>query len=136
LPREFKEGDHMKFLHFLSAVAATRVLGIMVVAALLSPFGASAQPTTPTFKWVSGKVVSIIAELPQFTVATVDKTGVRFCYPTTGADFPITADNVHYDMLRSALLTGKAVEVGVYGFGPDPQAGAEKNCIDRVIIRE
>jgi len=69
-------------------------------------------------------------------VATVGTTGVRFCYPTTGADFPITADNVHYDMLRSALLAGKTVEVGVYSFGLDPQAGAEKNCIDRVILRE
>jgi hypothetical protein len=126
----------------------------MVVAGLLSPFGASAQPTArdskepapaptvesqrfaPTFRWVSGKVVSIIAQQPQFTVATVDKTGVRFCYPTTGADFAITADNVHYDILRSALLTGKTVEVGVYNFGPDPQAGADKNCIDRVILRE
>jgi hypothetical protein len=93
-------------------------------------------PSAPTFRWVSGKVISNIAQLPQFTVVTVETTGVRFCNPTTGVDFPITADNVHYDMLRSALLNGKNVEVGVYDFGPDPQAGAEKNCIDRVILRQ
>jgi hypothetical protein len=131
----------MKFTHFLSATAATRVLGIVVLGSLLSSYGASAQPAptpapTPPLKWVTGKVVSIIAQLPQFTVATVGTTGVRFCYPISGADFPITADNVHYDMLRSALLAGKTVEVGVHNFGLDPQAGAEKNCIDRIILRE
>jgi hypothetical protein len=110
-------------------------LAIATASSALAAPKAKESPA-PTFRWVNGKVASIIAQLPQFTVANVGGTGVRFCHPTTGADLPITAANVHYDMLRSALLAGKTVEVGVYGFGLDPQAGAEKNCIDRVILKE
>jgi hypothetical protein len=111
----------------------------MVFAAVISlgTIALSAPSTAgPAFKWVKGKVTSITAQLPQFTVANVGGSLVRFCNPTNGKDFAVNADNMHYDMLRSALLIGKSVEVGVTDFGSDPQSGSEKLCIDRVILRE
>jgi hypothetical protein len=48
---------------------------------------------------------------------------VSFCNHTTGDYYAITSENVHYDMLRSALTAGKSVQVGFYDFGKDPQSG-------------
>jgi hypothetical protein len=39
-------------------------------------------------------------------------------------------------MLRSALLAGKAVQVGVYDLGFHRPSGIQKLCIDRVILQE
>jgi hypothetical protein len=102
------------------------------ICALAFAEGASAA----TFQWVNGTVTSITAQLPSFTVAIVGNKPVRFCHPGTGIDFVVKADNLHYDMLRSALIHNKNVEVGVQNFGPDPQAGTTKLCIDRVILKQ
>ena len=58
---------------------------------------------------------------------------VRFCDPETGSDYAITADNVHFDLLKTALLHSKSVQVGVQNFGKD-SSGSEKLCVDRVIL--
>jgi hypothetical protein len=88
----------------------------------------------PTFEWVNGQVTSITAQLPTFTVFIVDNKSVRFCDPHTGTDYKVSADDIHYDLLKTALGNGKSVQVGVQNFGNDPQAGDVKRCIDRVIL--
>jgi hypothetical protein len=105
----------------LAAVCATAFAG-----------GASAA----TFQWVNGAVTSITAQLPAYTVAIVANKPVRFCHPSSGVDFAVTASDLHYDMLSKALIHGKSVEVGVQNFGPDPQSGTTKLCIDRVILKQ
>jgi hypothetical protein len=88
----------------------------------------------PTFSWVNGTVTSITAQQPAFTVFVVNNTLVRFCDSTTGADYPVTSDNVFYDLLKTAMETKRKVQVGVYNFGQDPQSGSVKQCINRVVL--
>ena len=63
----------------------------------------------------------------------VSGRGVRFCDPETGVDYEINAANAPFDMLKVALLHNKSVQVGVQNFGRDA-SGAEKLCIDRVVL--
>jgi hypothetical protein len=107
-------------------------LAVVVAGLLAFADAASAAP----FQWLAGGVTSITAQLPAYTVAMVGARAVRFCSPTTGADFPVTAGNLHYDLLSKALVFGKGVEVGVRNFGLDPQTGNPKLCIDRVILKQ
>ena len=94
---------------------------------------ASSCTWAAAFEWVNGNVTSITAQLGNYTAATVSGRGVRFCDPETGSDYPVNADNVHFDMLRTALMHNKSVQVGVQNFGKD-SSGSEKLCIDRVIL--
>lgn len=94
---------------------------------------ASSSAWAATFEWVNGSVTNITAQLGNYTVAMVSGRGVRFCDPETGSDYAINADNVHFDMLKTALLHNKSVQVGVQNFGKD-SSGSEKLCIDRVIL--
>lgn len=104
---------------------------ILTAAALLT---LTAEPAAAqAFEWVNGKVTSITAQLPDYTTAAVGGKHVRFCDPASGKDYAVTADNVHYDMLFTALQTGRSVQVGVRNFGMDARAGSVKLCIDRVI---
>jgi hypothetical protein len=107
-------------------------LSVALAGLLAIADAASAAP----FQWLAGGVTSITAELPAYTVAMVANRAVRFCSPTTGADFPVSAANLNYDLLSKALVFGKGVEVGVRNFGLDPQTGAPKLCIDRVILKQ
>jgi hypothetical protein len=87
-----------------------------------------------TFEWVNGDVTGITAQLPSFTVFVVDKKTVRFCSPINGIDYKVSAVDLHYDLLKTALANGKPVQVGVQNYGNDPQSGDVKRCIDRVIL--
>jgi|SRR5689334_10377485 len=93
----------------------------------------SAGVSAAAFEWVSGTVTNIVAHVPSFTVAMVNGRGVRFCDPETGLDYQVTAGNVQFDMLKTALVHGKSVQIGVQNFGKD-SAGADKLCIDRVVL--
>src|SRR5262245_28359931 len=84
--------------------------------------------------WLEGKIMSITAQQPTTVWANVGGKSVRLCNPTDGRDILIKADYIHYDMLRSALLTGKRVQVGVYDLGFDPPSGIAKLCVDRVLM--
>jgi len=86
-----------------------------------------------TFEWVNGSVTHITAHLGNYTVVTVNGRAVRFCDPETGSDYAINADNIHFDLLKTALLHSKNVQVGVQNFGKD-SSGTEKLCIERVIL--
>jgi|RhiMetdeSRZDD1v2_1073273.scaffolds.fasta_scaffold3905129_1 hypothetical protein len=94
---------------------------------------ASSLSWAAAFEWVNGSVTHITAQLGNYTVAMVSGRGVRFCDPETGSDYAITADNLHFDLLKTALLHSKSVQVGVQNFGKD-SSGSEKLCIDRVIL--
>src|SRR5262245_32679312 len=85
------------------------------------------------FEWVNGSVTHITAHLGTQTVVTVNGRAVRFCDPETGSDYAINADNLHFDLLKTALLHSKSVQVGVQNFGKD-SSGSEKLCIERVIL--
>lgn len=94
---------------------------------------ASGVAAAATFEWVNGTVTNITAQLPSYTVVIVSGRGVRFCDPETGVDYAINAGNTHFDMLKTALLHSKSVQVGVQNFGKD-SSGSEKLCIDRVVL--
>ena len=83
----------------------------MIAATALFAFAAE-PAAAQAFEWVNGKVTSITAQLPDYTTAAVGGKHVRFCDPASGKDYAVTADNVHYDMLFTALQTGRSVQVG------------------------
>jgi hypothetical protein len=106
----------------------------MVAAAAAALVGtATTAFAGPTFQWVNGQVTGFTAQLPMYTVAIVDNKALRFCNPANGYDYAVTAVNLHYDMLKASFLNNRKVQVGVQNFGPDPQAGTDKLCIDRVL---
>ena len=111
---------------------ATRSTALLATALCLASF--SGMAVSATFEWVNGRVTSFTAQLPMFTVAIINSKGVRFCEPTSGADYAVTADNIHYDMLKASFINKKKVQVGVQNFGNDPQSGSVKLCIDRVLL--
>jgi len=104
---------------------------VCVLAAALA--AASGGAAAAGFEWVNGTVTNITAQLPSLTVVVVSGRGVRFCDPETGTDYAINAGNTHFDMLKTALLHSKSVQVGVENFGKDA-SGSEKLCIDRVVL--
>ena len=108
---------------------ASRLVCAMGSAFALASVGAPAA----SFEWVNGTVTNITAHIPSYTVAMVSGRGVRFCDPETGVDYEINAANAPFDMLKAALLHNKSVQVGVQNFGRDA-SGAEKLCIDRVVL--
>src|SRR5437868_802120 len=103
------------------------------VVCLLAALCASGSAAAATFEWVNGTVTNITAQLPSLTVVVVSGRGVRFCDPDTGADYAINAGNMHFDLLKTALLHSKTVQVGVENFGKDA-SGSDKLCIDRVVL--
>jgi hypothetical protein len=107
----------------------------MAVAVMAFPQAGTAQKAKRELIWLEGKVLSITAQ-PPIVSANVGGKSVRFCHPVAGRDILIDADYVQYDLLRSALLAGKSVKVGVYDFGYDPPSGMAKLCIDRVFLQE
>jgi len=109
-----------------------RYKAMLATAFCLASFSGIAA--SATFEWVNGKVTSFTAQLPMFTVAIVNNKSVRFCDPTSGADYAVNADNIHYDMLKASFMNKKNVQVGVQNFGNDPQSGSVKLCIDRVLL--
>lgn len=102
---------------------------VLLAMVLAAPGGAGAS----SFEWVKGTVTTIASQVPTYTVATVNGRAVRFCDPETGADYALKADNTPFDLLKSALLHGKSVEVGVQNFGKDAE-GVERLCIERVVL--
>jgi hypothetical protein len=48
----------------------------------------------------------------------------------------VTSDNLVYDVLKEAYFRKLSVQVAYRDFGPDPQAGINKLCIDRVILTQ
>ena len=128
----------MKTVQRIFTVVAASLALLMLVglgAPLLATEGVQAQQ----LRWVNGRVDSFTFQLPHFNVVGIKGDSgtefVRFCHPLTGVDSDLTTTNVQYDLLKTAFLTGRSVQVGIHDFGKDSASGTNKLCIDRVILR-
>ena len=46
----------------------------------------------------------------------------------------VTTDNVLYDAMKEAYFRDLTIQAGFRDFGPDPQSGINKLCIDRISL--
>jgi hypothetical protein len=99
------------------------------------------KPTElPALIWADGTVQQILVQPGEkFYVFAIRETKgttfLRIADPHTGAPLAsVTSDNPIYDLLKEAYFRKLKVEVGYRDFGPDPQAGINRLCIDRVSL--
>lgn len=99
--------------------------------------------TLPPLTWVSGTVYEILVQPGEqfylFAVRPADGSGVllRIANAHTGAAISsVTTDNLIYDLMKEAYFRKLNVQVAYRDFGPDPQSGIDKLCIDRVILTQ
>ncbi len=100
------------------------------------------QPASlPPLVWVDGKVHQILVQPGErFYVFAVRDSGgttvfLRIADAHTGNPLHgVNADNLVYDLMKEAYFRQLTVEVGYRDFGPDPQSGMNKLCIDRVSL--
>jgi hypothetical protein len=111
----------------------------------MSPqLAADAKPAAlPPLAWAAGTVHEILVQpAEQFYVFTIQPaTGstmiVRIADPNTGAPMAsVNTANLIYDVLKEAYFRKLNVQVAYRDFGPDPQSGTNKLCIDRVILTQ
>jgi hypothetical protein len=106
----------------------------------LSAFEPVSLLAIPPLQWIDGRVRQILVQPKEnyytFSVRSDDGTTifVRLCDPYTGAPVPVNASSPDYDLLKEAYLRDLRIEVGVRNFGYDPQAGVQRNCVDRVSL--
>jgi hypothetical protein len=99
-------------------------------------------PAIPPLQWITGTVQEMLVQPGEnfyvFSLKSTDKTvDLRIGDPHTGAPVTIVnAVNLVYDMMKEAYFRKVLVEVGYRDFGPDPQAGINNLCIDRVILTQ
>lgn len=96
----------------------------------------------PQLEWATGTVHEILVQPGEqfyvFALREADGTSLilRVADAHTGAPLAgVTTDNLAYDLMKEAFFRQLTVEVGYRDFGPDPQSGTLKLCIDRVILR-
>jgi hypothetical protein len=97
----------------------------------------------PALAWVAGTVHEILVQPGEkFYIFTVQPSGgatviLRIADPHTGAPLTsVTSGNLIYDLMKEAYFRNLTVQVAYRDFGPDPQAGINKLCIDRVILTQ
>jgi hypothetical protein len=97
----------------------------------------------PALAWAVGTVHEILVqpgeEFYLFSIQQANGTTVfvRIADPHTGAPInSVTTDSLVYDLLKEAYFRKLGVQVAYRDFGPDPQAGINKLCIDRVILTQ
>ena len=97
----------------------------------------------PALAWVTGTVHQILAQPgEQFYVFAIRQangatTIVRIADAHTGAPISsVNTNNLAYDLLKEAYFRNLNVQVGYRDFGPDPQSGINKLCIDRVALAQ
>lgn len=97
----------------------------------------------PALAWAAGTVHEILVQPgEQFYLFSIQQTSgptvfVRIADPHTGAPLnSVSSDNLIYDLLKDAYFRKLNVQVAYRDFGPDPQAGINKLCIDRVILTQ
>lgn len=102
------------------------------------------QPAAlPALAWVAGTVHEILVQPgEQFYLFAIQQTNgptvfVRIADAHTGAPIhSVTSVNLIYDVLKEAYFRKLNVQVAYRDFGPDPQSGINKLCIDRVILAQ
>ncbi|HEY1241672.1 MAG TPA: hypothetical protein VGF16_13995 [Bryobacteraceae bacterium] len=100
------------------------------------------QPVTlPNLVWATGTVHQILVQPgEQFYVFAIHQTNgttviLRLADPHTGTPISgVTSNNPVFDLLKEAYFRKLNVEVGYRDFGPDPQSGINKLCVDRVSL--
>jgi len=99
--------------------------------------------TLPALAWATGTVHEILAQPgEQFYLFSIHQTNgptvfVRIADAHTGAPISsVTTGNLAYDLLKEAYFRKLNVQVAYRDFGPDPQSGINKLCIDRVILTQ
>lgn len=90
------------------------------------------------FRWIRGEVKAFVSQEGNYNIVSLITRGkkrelVRFCSPITGADIEMVPENLQYDLLKTAYLKEKSVNVGVRDFGRDA-LGSPRLCIERVIF--
>ncbi|HEV2423295.1 MAG TPA: hypothetical protein VGZ29_00555 [Terriglobia bacterium] len=96
----------------------------------------------PNLVWATGTVSQILVQPGEqfyiFALRTSTSTILlRIANPHTGAPLPgVTSDNPIFDLMKEVYLRKLNVEVGYRDFGPDPQSGINKLCIDRVSLTQ
>ena len=102
-----------------------------------------APPAVPALQWVTGTIHELLVQPGEnfYVFAVRTSAGitniVRIADPHTGAPLTdVNSDNLIYDTMKEAYFRNLQVEVGYRDFGPDPQSGINKLCIDRVILTQ
>ena len=96
----------------------------------------------PPLVWATGTIHQILVQPGEnfyvFSLREIASTVIlRIADPHTGAPLNgVTAANPIYDLMKEAYLRKLNVEVGYRDFGPDPQSGINKLCIDRVSLTQ
>ncbi|HXJ92135.1 MAG TPA: hypothetical protein VMT20_04555 [Terriglobia bacterium] len=96
----------------------------------------------PPLVWAAGTVHQILVQPGEYFYifalkSATDTVFLRIADPHTGAPIAgVTSDNPVFDLLKVAYLQKLTVQVGYRDFGPDPQAGINKLCIDRVSLTQ
>ena len=97
----------------------------------------------PSLMWVAGTVSEILVQPGEqfylFAVKPTNGSGVflRIADAHTGTTISsVTTDNLVYDLMKEAYFRKLNVQVAYRDFGPDPQSGINKLCIDRVILTQ
>ena len=102
------------------------------------------QPASlPSLVWATGSVHQILVQPGEkFYVFALHQTNgttvlLRLADPHTGTPIPsVTSDNPIFDLMKEAYFRKLTLEVGYRDFGPDPQSGINKLCIDRVNLTQ
>ncbi len=100
------------------------------------------QPVSlPALIWATGTIHQILVQPGEkfYVFALRESNGttviLRIADAHTGMPMSgVTSDNPVYDLMKEAYFRNLTVEVGYRDFGPDPQAGINKLCIDRVSL--
>lgn len=97
----------------------------------------------PALAWIAGTVHEILVQPgEQFYIFGIQPASgptlfLRIADAHTGAPLTnVTSDTLTYDVLKEAYFRKLNVQVAYRDFGPDPQAGINKLCIDRVILTQ
>jgi hypothetical protein len=102
------------------------------------------QPMSlPPLLWVNGTIHQILVQPGErFYVFAIHKSDgstaiLRLADAHTGAPLNgVSSGNLVYDLMKEAYFRKLNVEVGYRDFGPDPQSGINKLCIDRVSLTQ
>src|SRR5579864_2066927 len=99
--------------------------------------------TLPALAWATGTVHEILVQPgEQFYVFGIQQANgstvfVRIADAHTGAPISsVTTSTLTYDLLKEAYFRKLNIQVAYRDFGPDPQSGINKLCIDRVILNQ
>jgi hypothetical protein len=115
-----------------------------MAAATTPKLAAMMQPATlPALLWATGTVHQMLVQPGEkfYVFALRDANGktvfLRIADAHTGAPLAgVDADNLVFDLMKEAYFRKLNVEVGYRDFGPDPQSGINKLCIDRVSLNQ